>query len=105
MHRDHKIFIQAIKDRIKIRLTFFNEEGLFHAKVAIPMDYNPGRRGNDKSNSYHFWALEQDNNSAALILHQKQIISMRLDKETFDPSGFVTRKLKKNTWFLERDWD
>ena len=73
MHRDHKVFVQAIKDRIKIRLTFFNEEGLFHAKVAIPMDYNPGRRGNDKSNSYHFWALEEDNNSAALILHQKQI--------------------------------
>ncbi len=95
MHRDHNIFVQAIKDTIKIRLTFFDEDGIFQAKRAIPLDYNPCRRANDESDSYHFWVFEEGNNSAALILHPKHIISMMLDKETFDSSEFVTRKVKK----------
>ena len=104
MHRDHNIFVQAIKDTIKIRLTFFDEDGIFQAKLAIPLDYNPCRRANDESDSYHFLVFEEGNNSAALILHPKRIISMMLNKETFDPSEFVTRKVKKKKWFLERDW-
>ena len=104
MHRDHNIFVQAIKDTIKIRLTFFDGDGLFQAELAIPLDYNPCRRANDESDSYHFWFFEEGNNSAALILHPKCIISMRLHKETFDPSEVVTRKVKKKKWFLERDW-
>lgn len=117
MHRDHNIFVQAIKDRRKIRLIYSSEASdtcLFQAKLSAPMDYStklsapmdyhPDRRATDKSDCYYFWDFGESNNGTPLILEPDKIISMDLDKETFDPSDFVTWDVRELPWFLKRDW-
>jgi hypothetical protein len=117
MHRDHNIFVQAIKDRRKIRLIYSSEAGdtcLFQAKLSAPMDYStklsapmdyhPDHRATDKSDCYYFWDFEESNNGDPLILEPDKIISMDLDKETFEPSDFVTWDVRELPWFLKRDW-
>ena len=51
-----------------------------------------------------FWDFEESNNGDPLILEPDKIISMDLDKETFDPSDFVTWDVREVPWFLKRDW-
>lgn len=117
MHRDHNNFVRAIKDRRKIRLIYSSEDGdssFFQAKLSAPMDYStklsapmdyhPDRRATDKSDCYYFWDFEESNNGAPLILEPDKIISMDLDKKTFDPSDFVTWDVRELPWFLKRDW-
>ena len=114
MHRDHNNFVRAIKDRRKIRLIYSSEDDDIQAKLSAPMDYStklsapmdyhPDRRATDKSDCYHFWDFEEGDNGAPLILEPDKIISMNLDKRTFDPSDFVTWDVRKLPWFLKRDW-
>jgi len=107
MHRDHNNFIRAIKDRRKIRLIYSSEDddsSFFQAKLSAPIDYHPDRRATDKSDCYYFWDFEESNNGNPLILEPDKIISMDLDKETFDPSDFVTWDVREVPWFLKRDW-
>ena len=117
MHRDHDIFVKAIRDRTKIRLIYYDGPFCrsFHAKSVVPMDYNPGRHITDESNSYHFWdfdfeeGTEEGTNSAHLVLKPNQIESMRLDKETFEPAELRKRlpledRKQWRRWFLKRDW-
>lgn len=107
MHRDHDIFVKAIRDRTKIRLIYYDGPFCrgFHAESVVPMDYNPGRRITDKSDSYSFWDFEESTNGSHLVLKPNQIESMKLDKETFEPSEFMRRNRKKwRRWFVKRDW-
>ena len=114
MHRHHDIFIQAIRERIKIRLIYYDGPFChgFHAKSVIPMDYNPGRRITDESDSYHFWDSnfeEEETNGAHLVLKSNHIEMMQLDKETFEPAELMKRLQLENReqwrrWFLKRDW-
>lgn len=104
MHRDYNNFVRAIKDRRKIRLIYSSEDDDIQAKLSAPMDYHPDRRATDKSDCYYFWDFEEGDNGAPLILEPDKIISMNLDKRTFDPSDFVTWDVKELPWFLKRDW-
>lgn len=111
MHRDHDIFVQAINERIKIRLIYYDEPFCrgFCAKSVVPTDYYPGKRVTDESESYHFWDFdfEESTNGAHLVLKPNQIEKMRLDKETFEPAELEFMKwdrAERRQWFLKRDW-
>jgi len=113
MHRDHDIFVKAIRDRIKIRLIYYDDPFCrgFHAMSVVPMDYSPGQRITDESDSYHFWDFdfEEGTNGTHLVLKPNQIKSMKLDKETFEPAELRKRLSPKDReqwrrWFLKRDW-
>lgn len=111
MHRDHDVFVQAIRDRIKIRLIYYDGPFCrsFHAKSVVPMDYNPGQRITDESDSYQFWDFEEGTKGSHLLLKPNQIESMKLDKETFEPAEIRKRlpledKKQWRRWFLKRDW-
>jgi hypothetical protein len=106
MHRDHSIFIRAIKERRKIRLAYSKEEGNSNSKekLIIPMDYHLGHRVTDKSDCYYFWDFEEANNGVPLILESDKIISMEMNEESFDPSEFVIWDVRELPWFVKRDW-
>ena len=109
MHRDHNIFIRAIKERRKIRLVYFREEDNSSSqdKLIVPMDYHLGHRATDKSDYYYFWDFEEEeaDNGAPLILEPDKIVSMNMVEETFDPSEFVTWGTRELPWFVKRDWE
>jgi hypothetical protein len=106
MHRDHNIFLLAIKERRKIRLVYFGEEDNSSPqdKLIAPMDYHLGHRATDKSDYYYFWDFEEISDGVPLILEPNKIISMNLDKETFDPLDFVSWDVSELPWFVKRDW-
>ena len=105
MHRDHAIFITALEERAKVRLTFFSkEDGHAIVRTCAPMDYGPSRRAHDKSDRYHLWDYDSDQARHTLSLLANQIGSIERLEEPFDPAEFVTWSLVEHPWFYPRDW-
>jgi hypothetical protein len=104
MHRDHEIFVEAIRDKRKVKLTFFSEEDCCsQVKLFAPMDFEQYHT-EEESGRYYFWDFEKSANGAPLLLRPDQIISIRLHEETFSPAEFVTWDLDELPWFLGREW-
>ena len=106
MHRDHNIFLRAIKERRKIRLVYFREEDNSSPqdKLIAPMDYHLGHRATDKSDYYYFWCsynelwcFEMDKRNQALKLPSHQIVSIEPTEDSFNPTEFSTADVR---WFL-----
>jgi len=98
-------FIQAIRDKRKVRVTFYSreDEGSLVRKCA-PMDYGPSRRAKLKNNRFHLWDYESDTQKHTLSLNPDQISRLEVLKETFNPSEFITWDTKQSPWFVKRNW-
>jgi len=98
-------FIQAIRNKKKIRLTFNSKtDGGPVTRVCAPMDFGPSRRTSDKNDRYHLWDYESDAKPHPLSLDPNRIIEMVVLEEGFKPSEFVTWDLAASPWFVKRDW-
>jgi len=99
------VFIQAIRDKRKIELTFHSDEdGRPITRKCAPMDYGPSRKAKDKTPRFHVWDYESDKKPHPLLLHRKKIIDMRVLDEEFDPAEFITWDVGAAPWFVVRDW-
>lgn len=98
----HEDFIKAIHDRNKVKLVFYSKEddGILE-RICAPMDYGPSRRFHDKSDRYHLWDYDSDQNWHTLSLLPEQIVNINVLDETFDPAEFI---IWDANWFIERDW-
>jgi hypothetical protein len=86
MHIDHDIFVQAIQNTRKIRLTFYDDKRKFNfTRLSVPIHYRSPRTKSDCSDCYYFWIPEADTNRHFLRLLPSQIVSMDLTEEAFDP--------------------
>lgn len=96
------LFINAIHERWKIRVTFFSkEDGGNLTRLCAPMDYGPSRRAKEKNDRYHMWDYDSDTGRHTLSLPPEQIVNIELLEETFNPSEFVTWT---PNWIISRDW-
>ena len=99
------VFVQAIHDKKKIRITFFSKQDEeYLTRLCAPMDYGPSRRAEDKSDCYHSWDYESDKGRHTLSLLPEQVDKIELTAIDFDPSEFVDWDLKKSPWFVARNW-
>jgi hypothetical protein len=98
-------FIQAIRDKRKVRVTFYSKEdgGLLTRKCA-PMDYGPSRHAKQQNDRFHLWDYESDTERHSLQLNPEQISKLEVLDEIFDPSEFITWDTTENPWFIPRDW-
>lgn len=98
-------FIQAIRDKRKVRVTFYSKEdgGLLTRKCA-PMDYGPSRRAKQQNDRFHLWDYESDTERHSLQLNPEQISKLEVLDEIFDPSEFITWDTTEHPWFIPRDW-
>ena len=98
-------FIQAIRDKRKVRVTFYSkeDEGLLVRECA-PMDYGPSRRAKQKNVRFHLWDYESDTQSHTLSLNPEQISNLEVLNEYFDPSEFITWDTTESPWFIPREW-
>ncbi len=88
MHQDHDIFIQALKSRKKILLTYYDEElNLYLTRVCVPMEYSK-TGSKDDSDYYSFWVEYAQKDERRLSLHPSQIKYMDLSDEVFDSSDY-----------------
>lgn len=89
MHRDHDIFIQAIKDKKKILIKQRRENGRnASTKVCCPLFYIPS---SDKSSSGHYyvWEGEKGLKSNVLSVKADNIVHIGQTQEPFDPVGLT----------------
>jgi hypothetical protein len=87
MHRDHDIFISAIKGRKKILLKHCNENGYeASTKVYCPLFYiPPGDKGS--SGHYYVWEDEKGLNGNVVSVKAEYIVCIGETHEPFDPVG------------------
>lgn len=99
------IFIKAIHEKRKLKVTFFsNEDNRSLTRSCAPLDFAPSRRAVEKNYRYHFWDYDSDKVQHTLSLNPDQLIKIDLLDETFDPAEFVIWDVKKSKWSIERDW-
>ena len=100
MHRDHKIFIQAIKDKKKVIIKYRDDKTSdTFTKVCRPLFYIPVGGQNDSAH-YYFWDSEKGETGNIFWATPAQIISMEPTQESFEPSGFT---LVRGEELSERD--
>lgn len=89
MHTHHDIFMQAVKDRRKVIVTYVSGEySLNLTKLCVPLRYDPPN-GGEESAFYYFWDSEGDTGERAFALRLSQMIYLQLSDETFDPNDYI----------------
>lgn len=100
-----EVFTQAIRDKRKVRLTFFSkEDGHALVRTCAPLDFGPSRRARDKSDRFHLWDYDSDTRNHVLSLPPHQVMNLEILDETFDPADLVTWDIASHPWFFARDW-
>jgi len=97
-------FIQAIKDKTKIRLTFYSKQDDENVtRLCAPMDYGPKRKAKNQNDRYHLWDYESPSETPfhTLSLLPDQIVKMEFTDLPFNPSEFVRWT---TDWHIKRDW-
>ena len=90
MHNDHDIFIQAIRQKKKVKMRLPSRERGYKAdKLYGPILYSPSVAGVD-SGCYYVWDFESGSENHFLGLLPSQIVNMQLTEEPFDPVEFFT---------------
>ena len=87
MHRDHDIFIQAIKEKKKILVKHRSENSPdANTKVYCPLFYiPPGDKGG--CGYYYFWENEKGAKRNIMNVKTDNIVQIGQTQEPFDPAG------------------
>jgi len=98
-------FVQAIRDKKKVKLTFYSKEDRCElVRVCAPMDYGPSRRAKNKADRYHLWDFDSDTQRHTLSLLPERVMGMVVLDEKFDPADFIEWDTGVSPWFIPRDW-
>jgi len=88
MHRDHQIFIEAIRQKKKVRLTLYSDTSSRKARTYGPVFYVPSA-GVEDSARYYVWNFDDNKHRPLLGLAPSEIASIEFSEEAFDPRGFA----------------
>jgi hypothetical protein len=89
MHQDHKIFIQAIKDKKKVLVQHSNGSGRnTHTEVYRPLFYIPANNQTGCAH-YYFWDYKKGKKGDLFRATAKEIVRIGQTHEAFDVTGFT----------------
>ena len=89
MHRDHEIFIQAIKNRKKVLIKCRSEKGHnANTKVCCPLFYIPAS-DNGGCDHYYFWEDEKGLKGDVMSVKTDDMVHIGRTQESFDPVGLT----------------
>jgi hypothetical protein len=88
MHQDHKIFIQAIKDKKKVLVQHSNNPGNTHTDVFRPLFYIPANNQTGCAH-YYFWDYKKGEKGDLFKITAKEIVRIGPTHEAFDMGGFT----------------
>lgn len=97
----HQIFLEAINQKLIVRVRVNSEEKGIIERNCIPFDYGPSRIYKDGLNRYHFYDLNSPEGKHNLSILPEQLIEITLTNEYFEPGDYVHWTPK---WFVSRDW-
>jgi len=101
--RAPEVFMSALQDMRKVRVSFRREDGSVVTRLAAPLDLGPVRRERRNPVRYQFWDYG-GKPPHWLKLAENQILGMETTGEVFDPAEFVTWNLAESPWSIRRDW-
>lgn len=89
MHRDHEIFMRAIKSSKKVLIKRRSEKGHgANTKVCCPLFYIPAS-DNSSCDHYYFWEDEKGLKSDVVSVKADDIVHIGQTQEPFDPVGLT----------------
>ncbi len=93
MHGDHDVFMRAIEQKRKLKVTWMGPGGQFSsAGLCVPIEYSPSSAELD-SDCYYIWNPTGRLGQRLLRLVPSHIIAMELTKESFDPDEYITPEI------------
>ena len=104
MHSDHEIFIEAVKKKRIIKLTYSNKDNLQNlSEKCAPLHYSKGRIDGDNLDSYYIWDFEAVGGDHFLSLFTPQIVSIEMSDKTFDLKDFDSHEKEKTIVISKED--
>ena len=99
---DHQKFLEAINERMKVRVRFYSiaDSGVIDS-VCAPMDYGSGDAPQGGLNRYWLWDYKNSTGTHNLSLSPQQIVELHVLNEMFDPAEFGMRPWP---WSIARGW-
>ncbi|MFD0992630.1 hypothetical protein [Tenacibaculum geojense] len=94
-------FRVAINEKLMVRVTFISKNKGILTKFCIPFDIGPSRRFKDKSQRYHFFAIDNKLGNHNLSILPNQILNIEVTTSTFNPANYISWK---PCWFIKRNW-
>jgi hypothetical protein len=98
MHGDHDVFMRAIEQKRKLKVTWIGSGGQFSsAGLCVPIESR--RVGSPlpaelDSDCYYVWNPTGRLGRRLLRLIPSQIIAMELTEESFDPDEYITPEIE-----------
>ncbi|MBN2270304.1 MAG: hypothetical protein JXN61_06805 [Sedimentisphaerales bacterium] len=90
IHEDHNKFVQAVKDRKKVIVTYYSGQYRLNlTKLCVPLQYSRSDRRND-SDCYYLWDPEGEIGSRVLVLPPSRVMYMELSDDIFEPDEYIT---------------
>lgn len=88
---NHNQFLEALKEKRKVRVQFYSlpDSGVLD-RVCAPIDYGLGGTINDGLNRYWLWDYASDTGTYMLGLVPQQIVGLHVLGESFDPAQLTT---------------
>ncbi len=103
MHKDHDVFLDAIRQKKKVYLTRRYPKGETSRKVYVPLDHISGSP-NCFEDKYLLFHVDMDKGCFPVVLEEKQIISIEPGLSHFEPDMFIRWDLNEQPWHFKRDW-
>ena len=84
MHSDHEVFVRGIERKIKLKVTFLNDESSNElVRRCGPLYYSGGRVEADGLDCYYLWDFEADEGYNFIALSPERIVSMECTEDAF----------------------
>lgn len=97
-----EIFLTAIREIKVVKIKFIDKKGNHKNRNCIPYDYAYSNiENNPEEQKYHFYDLDSPDGSHNLSLSDKQIITINITDESFNPANYI--KWTPN-WTVKRNW-
>lgn len=84
MHENHDIFVRALEQQTRVKLTFYSRKhGRNIVRPCAPLHYSEAVGAREDSDCYYFWDFEARKGSNFLALAPSKIVSMAPTDEAF----------------------
>jgi len=92
MHSQHEIFVEAVRKKRKILITYFSgTQNLYLTKLLVPLKYISS--GSDGGLSHYFFCdLESNTNECLITLSSSMVQFMEVSEDYFDPGDYISNK-------------
>jgi hypothetical protein len=108
MERLKDKFIESIKSKNLIRISFDSQEKGIVSRICVPFDFGPSRRNiSPNPDRFHMYDLDSPKGEHTLSILPEQLVSLEITEKTFEPSEYITWPWPPGYtphWFISRDW-